>query len=322
MRRVSRRAILSGAGALALLPAAGWSQDQTLKIVYAFPAGNAADAIARLIADRLHRDLRKAVIVENKSGAGGRIGARAVKDAPADGATLLFAVSSQMTLQPHLYSDVGYDPFADFAPVSQVMTFEQAVAVPAGSPVRSIRDLVAWYKANPEQAIFGSPGTGTGPHVVALEFARAFQLDLRHVAYRGTSAALPDLFAARIPAHFAASAELIEHHAGGKLRILATGGAQRSPALPDVPTFAESGADIEATGWYALYAPARTAVDATKSLEKEIVAVANDPQIRARIQAFGFRPTGTTSEELRKIQRAEFDHWKRVIAATGLKGEP
>ena len=322
MRMISRRAMLSGTGALALLPAAGRSQDQTIKIVYPFPAGNAADAIARLIADRLHRDLRKAVIVENKSGAGGRIGARAVKDAPADGATLLFAVSSQMTLQPHLYSDVGYDPFVDFTPVSQLMTFEQAVAVPAASPIRSIRELVAWYKANPEQSTFGSPGTGTGPHVVALEFARAFQLDLRHVAYRGTAAALPDLFAARIPAHFAASAELIEHHAGGKLRILATGGAQRSPALRDVPTFQESGADIQATGWYAFYAPARTAADAVKSLEKQIMTLAHDAELRARILAIGFQPTGTTGDELRQIQRSEFDHWKRVVAATGLKGEP
>jgi tripartite-type tricarboxylate transporter receptor subunit TctC len=152
--------------------------------------------------------------------------------------------------------------------------------------------------------------------------SRAFQLDLRHVAYRGTSAALPDLFAARIPAHFAASAELIEHHAGGKLRILATGGAQRSPALRDVPTFQESGADIQATGWYAFYAPARTAADAVKSLEKQIMTLAHDAELRARILAIGFQPTGTTGDQLRQIQRSEFDHWKRVVAATGLKGEP
>ncbi len=317
---ISRRAVLAGVSALIAFPATGGAQEQPLKIVYAFPAGGAADAVARLIADRLQRDLRRSVIVENKSGAAGRIGARAVKDAPADGSVVLFAVSSQLTIQPHLATDVGYDPFADFAPISQVVAFDQAVAVAANSPVRSLRELVDWYKANPEQAIYGSPGVGTGPHLVALEFARALGLDLRHAAYRGTATALPDLFTGRIPAHFAASAELIEHHASGKIRILATGGTQRSPALPGVPTFQESGADIDATGWYALYAPARTPLDAIRKLEAQIIAITHDPDLRTRILATGFRPTGTTADALRQIQRTEFEHWARVVAASDLKG--
>jgi tripartite-type tricarboxylate transporter receptor subunit TctC len=319
MMMVSRRTVLFGASASALLPATAWSQDQNLKIVYPFSAGNAGEAVARLVADRLQRDLRRPVIVENKSGASGRIGARVVKDALADGTVLLFAVSSQMTIQPHLATDVGYDPFADFAPVSQVVAFDQAVAVPANSPIQSFRELIDWYRANPEQAIYGSPGVGTGPHLVALELARALGLHLRHVAYRGTAAALPDLFTGRIPTFFTASAELMEHHASGKIRILATGGARRSPLLPDVPTFRESGADIEVTGWYAMYVPARTPAEAVKRLEKEIVAAVNDPKIRARIQAMGFQPTGTTAEELRQIQRAEFDHWAGVVRTSGLK---
>jgi tripartite-type tricarboxylate transporter receptor subunit TctC len=320
MHTYSRRTVLFGASALALLPATSWTQEQTLKVIYPFPAGGTADAIARLMADHMQRDMHKPVVVENKPGAGGRIGARVVKAGPADGTVLMFAVSSQFTLQPHLFSDLGYDPFVDFAPISQVMTFDQAVAVPANSPIRSLGELVSWYRENPEQAVFGSPGSGTGPHVVALEFARVFHLNLRHVAYRGTAAALPDLFTGRIPAHFAASAELIEHQASGKLRILATGGAQRSSALPDVPTFKESGADIDAIGWYAVYAPARTAADTVKRIEKEIIAVAHDPEIRSRILAVGFRPAGTTADELRKIQRSEFDHWARVVMETGLKG--
>jgi len=322
MCMITRRMVIAGSGALALLSATAQAQDQTLRIVYPFPAGNKADTIARLFADRLQKRLHRSVIVENRSGAAGRIGARAVKDASTDGPMLLFAVSSQMTLQPHLYSDVGYDPFADFASVSQIMTFEQAVAVPAGSVVKSVQELVAWYKANPEQAVYGSPGAGTGPHIVAAEFARAFQLNLKHVAYRGTAAALPDLLAARIPAYFAASAELIEQHNAGKLRILATGGTQRSPDLPAVPTFAESGADIVATGWYAIYAPIRTKREVIENLEQEMIAITHDPEIYSRIEALGFRPTGTTAAELRNIHRAEFDHWRQVVAVTGLKGEP
>jgi tripartite-type tricarboxylate transporter receptor subunit TctC len=320
MMIVSRRTALFGCSALTLLPATGWSQDRSLKIVYPFSAGNAAEAVARLIADRLQRDLHRPVIVENKSGASGRIGARAVKDALADGTVLLFAVSSQMTIQPHLATDVGYDPFADFTPVSQVMALDQSVAVPANSSIRSLRELIDWYRANPEQAIYGSPGVGTGPHLVALELARALGLHLRHVAYRGTASALPDLFTGRIPTFFTASAELIEHHASGRIRILAIGGARRSPLLPDVPTFKESGADIDAIGWYGLYAPARTPTEAVRSLEKEIIAAVHDPQISARIQAMGFRPTGTTADELRKIQRTDFEYWSRVVSATGLKG--
>ena len=150
--------------------------------------------------------------------------------------------------------------------------------------------------------------------------SRAPWVSLRHVAYRGTAAALPDLFTGRIPAHFAASAELIEHHASGKLRIFAAGGAERSAALPDVPTFRESGADIDATGWYALYAPARTPPDAIRKLEAQIIAITRDPDLRTKILATGFRPTGTTADALRQIQRTEFDHWARVVAASDLKG--
>ena len=167
------------------------------------------------------------------------------------------------------------------------------------------------------------PVRAPGLMCVALEFARAFQLDLRHVAYRGTGRALPICSPHASRRTSAASAELIEHHAGGKLRILATGGAQRVAALRHVPTFQESGAAIQATGWYAFYAPARTAADAVKSLEKQIMTLGTDAQLRARIFAIGFQPTGTTGAiELRQIQRSEFDHWKRVVAATGLKGEP
>ena len=320
MRLLSRRSTLFGASALTLLPAAAWSEDQSLKIIYPFSAGNAAEAVARLIADRLQRNLRRTVIIENKSGAAGRIGARVVKDAPPDGTGLLFAVSSQLTIQPHLATDVGYDPFADFAPVSQVMTFDQAVAVPVNSSIRSFRELIDWFRANPEQAIYGSPGVGTGPHLVALELGRAFGLHYRHVAYRGTAAALPDLFTGRIPTYFAASAELMEHHLSGKLRILATGGAQRSPGLPDVPTFAESGADVDATGWHGLYAPARTPAHSIKGLEAEIVTIMHDPDITSKVLAMGFRPTGTTADELRKIQRVDFDHWAGIVSAAGLKG--
>jgi len=316
MRRFSRRTVLIGLGSLTLLSKAGQAEEHIVKIVYPFPAGGAGDAIARMIADDLQKGTGRSIIVENKSGAAGRIGAQAVKDAAPDGTVLLFATAAQMTLQPHYSANLGYDPSTDFTPISQVMTFDLALVVGSTSPVRSISELVTWYRANPNQAVYGSPGTGTGAHFAAMEFARRFDLDLRHVAYRGTPAALPDLYTGRIPAYIAASAELIEPHNSGRIRVLATVGARRSSLLPDVPTFGEAGVDIDATGWFAFYAPARTPQAIVQSLENQIVTIVNLPETRARIVTLGFQPTGTSADELRRIQRAEFDRWGQVVKAS------
>src|SRR5262249_49177377 len=155
--------------------------------------------------------LGRSVIVENKTGAGGRIGAQAVRQAPADGTVLLLAGSSQMTLQPHTTVELGYDPVADFAPVSQGVTFDLALVVSGEVPVRSVPQLVAWLKDNPERAIYGSPGVGTLPFFAGEEVGRVLGVPLRHVAYRGTPAALPDLLAGRIPLYIAAAGELVDH---------------------------------------------------------------------------------------------------------------
>src|SRR6185437_2213406 len=221
-------------------------------------AGGAADGIARLLADHLRGSLGRPVIVENIVGAGGRIGARAVKDAPPNGTKLLFASNSQMTLQPHIYRDLGYDAFDDFAPISQSVKSEIAFAVGGQTRLHSIKELIAWLRANPAQALYGSPGIGTGPHFAGLEFARLSGLDLRHLPYKCTPAALPDILAGRIPLCIALTAELIEHHKSGAVRLLATADAARSPFLPDVPTLRESGIEIEAPGWFAFYARAGT----------------------------------------------------------------
>jgi tripartite-type tricarboxylate transporter receptor subunit TctC len=320
MQTHSRRAVLAGFSAsLVSLPAA--AQDQALRIVFPFSAGGAADGIARLIADHLRNSLGRPVIVENIVGAGGRIGARAVKEAPPNGAKLLFASNSQMTLQPHIYRDLGYDAFDDFVPVSQTVKSEIAFAVGGQSPVHSIKDLIAWFKQNPAQALYGSPGIGTGPHVAGLEFARLTGLDLRHAAYKGTPAALPDLMAGRLPLHIALSAELIAQHKSGAIRLLATADVARSPFLPDVPTLRESGIAIDAPGWFAFYAPARTPGDIVARLETAIVTATSAPEIREKILATGYEPGGTTSEALRKIQREDFERWGNLVKASGFKAE-
>lgn len=321
MSNLSRRAVLAGLAAFVVLPESAQSREPALKIVFPFPAGGSGDAIVRMVAEHLQKNLGRPVVVENKAGAGGRIGAQAVRDAPADGTTLLFAAGAQFTLQPHVFAGLGYDPFAAFVPISRIVKFDQALVINGQIPARSVEELAAWLKANPEQAAFGSPGSGTGAHLAALQFGRKFDIPLRHVPYRGTPAALPDLLAGRLPVYIASLAELIEHHRSGGIRVVTMAGNARSPLLPEVPTLKESGVDIEAPGWFAFYASADTPVAVRAQLETAIAAAAKSPEVRARIEALGFQPTDTTAQDLDRVQRAEFHTWGVVVKSTGFKPE-
>jgi tripartite-type tricarboxylate transporter receptor subunit TctC len=294
------------------------ASEQTLKIVFPFQAGTSSDAVARLVAEHLQKSLGRPVIVENKVGAGGRIAALTVKNAQPDGSTLLFAGSSQLTLQPHLYPDLGYDP-ADFVPISQVIRSEQVVAIGSHVPVQSVTDLVAWLKANPDKATYGSPGAGTFPHFAGMEFARLSGVDLQHAAYRGTPAAIPDLLSGRIAVLMSSPAELIELHRSGSIRILATTGSARSSVLPDIPTLRESGIDVVVPGWFGFYAPAGTPVELVERLQNEIITIVRLPEVHAKILALGFEPAATTSAELKKIQLTEFERWAPIVKASGYK---
>jgi tripartite-type tricarboxylate transporter receptor subunit TctC len=321
MSLISRRAVIAGLAGLAVSSGRAGAEEQTLKIIYPYSAGAAPDAVARLIAEHLQKSLGRAVIVDNRVGAGGRIAARAVKDAPANGTELLFASAAQITLQPHLYRDLGYDPFVDFVPISQTIKADLALAVGNQVPARSIKELIGWFRANPAQAAYGSPGAGTTAHFAGIVLARSSGLELRHIAYRGTPAALPDVLAGRVPLYIATVGDLIEQHKNGALRILASAETVRSAFLPDIPTLRESGFDIEAPGWFGFYAPARTPKDILDRLEKAIILATQASDVRTKILAIGFQPTGTTGAELDKIQRAQFEHWGPIVKASGFKAD-
>lgn len=321
MNSVMRFLILAGLAAFGLHPVPAESQQQTVRIVFPYPPGGSADAIVRLIAEQLQTSLGRTFIVENKTGAGGRIGAQAVKAASPDGSMLLFAAATQFTLQPHVLTDLGYDPLTDFVPLARVVAFDQALVIAGHVPAQTLGELVSWLRNNPDQAVYGSPGAGTGAHFVGLEFGRTFGIAMRHVPYRGTPAALPDLIAGRLPIYVASLGELIEYHDKGSLRILATAGGERSPIVPGVATLKESGVNIEAPGWFAFYATGGTPKALTDRLEKEIAAAASMPAVRARIEALGFRATDLTSESLRRVQRIQLDMWATVVKATGYKPE-
>jgi tripartite-type tricarboxylate transporter receptor subunit TctC len=196
-----------------------------------------------------------------------------------------------------------------------------ALAVSGKLPIRSLPELVAWLKANPDQAAFGSPGVGAAPHFVGVELGRLTKLDLRLVVYKGTQATFPDLMTGRLPMFIGGAAELMEHHKAGSIRVLATAGASRSPSLPDVPTLRESGYDIEAPNWLAMWAPAGTPAAVAERLRAAILDALNNAEIRARIETLGFEVAGTTGEALARIQRADYERWGPVIKASGFKAE-
>jgi tripartite-type tricarboxylate transporter receptor subunit TctC len=318
---LSRRAALAGLALVTLWSGPGNAQDQTLKIVFPYGPGGSTDAVARMLAEHLQKKLGRAVIVENRPGAGGRIGLRAVKDAAPDGATLLFGNAGLFTTHPHVYSNLGYNPLVDLLPITQVIRFDQAIVVSGKLPVRSLPELVAWFKANPDQATFGSPAPGTSAHFSGLEFGRRAKLDLRHVPYKGTPSALPDLMTGRLPMYIASLAEFIEHHKAGTIRVLATMGPARSPFLPAVPTLRESGVDIDASAWFAMYAPAGTPADVAERLRMAFIDALHNAEIRARIETLGFEITGTTGEALAQIQRAEYERWGPIVKASGFKAD-
>jgi tripartite-type tricarboxylate transporter receptor subunit TctC len=320
MIRLSRRSVLAGIAALPLTRSA-FGQGTVLRIVYPYPAGGSGDAVVRVIADHLQKSLSRPVVVENKTGASGRIGVQSVKDAAPDGNTVLFVPSGPMTFVPHLIADLGYDPFADFVPISEVATTEIALAVSAQLQIRSLRELAAWLANNPDKAAYATPGAGSSAHFVGAEFCRAYGLDVRHIAYRGAPAALPDILSNRVPILLALTGEMLAQHRSGGVVTLATSGSSRSPFLPDVPTFKESGLDIEAPNGLGFYAPARTPSQIVKRLETEILAAARIPAVKEKIMLQGLYPTAITAAELARSQRAQFDRSGAAIKAAAFKLE-
>lgn len=322
-----RRMALALAGALAavlvLQPSAAQAQlaAEPIKIIFPFAAGGSGDGLARLLAEHMRASLDQPVIVENRTGAQGRLGVQAVKSAAPDGKTILLTPVAPMSIYHHVYKSLAYDPVADFEPLSQVATFDFALAVGPQVPVKSLKELVAWVKANPNQGSYGTPAAGALPHFFAVAFAKAAGLDIRHVSYRGSAAAMADVVAGQVPIIVTTTADVTEQHKAGRIRVLATSDTARSPFLPDIPTFKEAGYDIVGSGWYALYAPAKTPPEMIAKLNKAIVAAVKTPQVRERLLAFALVPTGTSAAELAKIQKADSDRWAPAIKASGYSPE-
>lgn len=311
----------------AALVAASWlviapvQAQQPLKIIFPFAAGGSGDALTRIIGDHLRAGLNRTVIVENVTGAAGRLATRQVAAAAPDGNTLLLTPIAPVVIYQHVYKDLGYDPIKDLKPVAHVAGFEFAIAVGPKVPVKTLKELVDWAKANPKEASYGSPAAGSLPHFFGVLFARAIGVDFVHIGYRGSAPAVADLAGGQIAAVMTTTSDLLSMHKAGRIRILATSDNKRSPLVPEVPTFKEAGYNIEGISWYAMFAPAGTPDDVIERYNKIIVAALAKPEVKERLLALGLYATGSTPAELGKIQRTDSDLWAPAVKASGFTPE-
>ena len=316
-----KRRHFAALAAAALAAPAALSQDRTMRILVGFPPGGSADVIARLLAEKMRTSLGQNVIVDNKPGAAGRLVLGELKRSAPDGQTLVLSPSGAMVIAPWLYSNIGYDPVKDFTPVSRIVTFDFAVTAGPGAPQGDLKAVLAWMKANPTRANYGTSGAGTVPHFAGLMLGQAAGVPITHVAYRGGAPAAQDLIGGQIPLMVDTASETIEHHKAGKVRILAVTGEQRSKALPDVPTLKEQGINMAADAFFGLYGPPGMPADVVGRIDRAVADALRDPAVQEKIFAFGLVPSHAPAADLAATQVAHLKRWETPIKASGFKAE-
>ncbi len=311
---------LAAALAVAFSGGAAAQSDKPLKIVVGTPAGASMDTLTRLLADKMRVSLNRPVIVENRAGASGRIAAEAVKAASADGNTVWVTASANVVAQPLSYSNLKYDPFKDFVPVSQIASFQMVLAVPANT-AGSVNEFLANAKKNPNSAMFGSPSAGSLLHFLGIMLGQDAKVPLTHVPYQGSAPLVQAVVGGQVPSAFLVIADSTQYHRSGRIKALAVSGAKRSQYLPDVPTFKELGHNVEGVAWYAAYAPAGTPQALVDQISKSMADAVAQPDVQEKLRAMGLDPIGNSSRELGEAHRAEYVKLGPVIKASGFKGD-
>ncbi len=323
---MSTRLVVAALAALALsglaLSGPAHAQGQKVsRIVIGFPPGATFDAVGRLIADRLRVSLGETWIVENRPGAVGSIAADAVARSAPDGNTLLLSPLATMVTEPQVRKNVRYDPRKDFAPISMVATFEIGLAVGPAAPVKTLPEYLSAAKADAGKGFFGSPSPYSLPHFFGLTVARAAGVELTHVPFNGPAPAMQAVLGGQVPAIVHAFPDLYTHHRSGKMRLLATSGAQRSTLTPDVPTFRELGFDVEGTSWYAVFAAAATPPKTIDRLNRAVADAVKSPAVADFLATGGHQPVVSTPTELAAIVARDYVRWGAIIKASGIKLE-
>jgi tripartite-type tricarboxylate transporter receptor subunit TctC len=309
-------ASLAGVGAAA----AAWP-DRPVKVIVGFTPGGPTDLVARLVAQQLTVQTGKNFFVENVPGAGGNVGAVKAAQAAPDGYTIL-VTGGNITNNPFLYAHSGYDPLKDFDAVTVAAATPVVLAIHPSVPAKTVKELVDWIRANPGKESYASPGTGTPPQLTGALFVHALNLDLVHVPFNGGGSAVEATVGNHTPISFGAMAPAVPLIKSGDLRALAVTGKERSPALPDVPTMAESGfPEVEGATWTAIAVPAGTPKEIIAQLHDMIVKSLGQPDVKDKLAAMAYAPIGNSPEECAAFFKSEMAKWGKVIQDAGLKAE-
>ncbi|MBL8380311.1 MAG: tripartite tricarboxylate transporter substrate binding protein [Burkholderiales bacterium] len=299
--------------------AQAWPAGKPIRVVVNFPPGGAADVIARAIAPQLSEALSQQLVIENRPGAGGNIGADVVAKSPADGYTLLMASGGTVSINPHLYPSMPFDAQKDIVPVAAAARVLVFLVVRPEIPARTVAEFIAHARANPGRLSFGSPGNGSSPHIATEMFKAATKTFMVHIPYRGGAPALTDLLGGQLDFMFDPGIGL-QHVRSGKLRLLAVGSPRRSPLFPDAPTVAESGMPgFDADSWFGFYAPGGTSAEIIGRLNREINRILGTAAVRERIVALGGEPAPMSPAEFAERARIDRERFGVIIKAQGIK---
>jgi tripartite-type tricarboxylate transporter receptor subunit TctC len=327
----SRRAALQTLALPLLAPWAALAQNtglplEQVKIVNGFPAGGTADATSRRIGDKLAGSdyTRKGAVVENKTGAAGRIAIDTVKNGPADGSSLLLTPYSMMAIYPHIYKALSYDPVKDFAPVCMASSMSHGLAVGPMVPatVKTLKEFVAWAKANPDKANYGSPAAGSTPHFLGALLSLDTGVPMQHVAYRGSVPGVTDVIGGQLAAMLTPHGDFLANHRAGKIRILATSGKKRSPFVPEVATFAEQGfPDLTVEEWFGFFAPIKTPANVVSAANAAINAALKDKALIESWATQGLVPLGGSTDDMAKDLQRQLAFWGPIVKRIGFTAE-
>lgn len=314
---MKRRFALAAAAALFASAAFAQALDSPLHIIVGYAPGGSTDRVARIVGEKLQARLGVPVIVDNKTGAGGRLAAQFVKAAPANQNVLLVANPATMVVAPLVFKDNGYDPERDFVPVSHVNDYEFSIAVGPAVPVRELTHLLAWLRANPTQANFGVPATGSLPHFFALMIGEKAKVTAQVVGYRGSAPLNSDLMGGQLPVAVDTFDTQLPQHEGGKIHILAVSSEKRSPLAPAIPTFKEAGIDLAATGWNAFFAPASMPKAKVEMLAKAIHDVMEDKDTQRKFADQKMNPVVATQAQTVAMLKKYREQWAPVVKKSG-----
>ena len=294
---------------------------RSIRMISPFPPGGAADLLARILAEELTPILRQSVVVENRTGAGGSVGAEATVRSPPDGYTLMMGSTGPISINPALIR-LSYDPLRDLTPIASVAAVASVLVVHPALPARSLADVLALARAEPGKLSYGSSGVGSAQHLFMELLKQQADVDITHIPYRGTGPAMVDTVGGRLAMMFDTTPTALPHIRDGRVRPLAVSAARRDPALPEVPTIAEAGlAGYEAIGWYGLFAPAGMPDALVERLNREVNGLLARPEFRAKLSAQGVEAMGGTRQEFAAMIARDSTRWREVIHRGNIRAD-